>query len=210
MASIWTDKKTGLRRILFDLGEERKSIRMGRLPLKKVNEIKGHIEHLANEFATGKAVPLPTAEWLEAQAASKDKSDKKTCRALVKLRLASAAPTAAEAKAVESPTVAEFIDSYIAHRRGLKSTTVAHLKRARDKIVSSFGEGKLLADVTVGDSKRFRETLAETQAPNTVRRICGRAKQFFQAAVDDGRITISPFAKMKDTAVKANKSRDHE
>jgi hypothetical protein len=38
----------------------------------------------------------------------------------------------------------------------------------------------------------------------------GRAKQFFQAAVDDGRITISPFAKMKDTAVKANKSRDHE
>jgi integrase len=72
------------------------------------------------------------------------------------------------------------------------------------------GGNRLLTSITVGDANRFRESLAETMAPNTVRRICGRAKQFFKAAVDDDLIAKSPFRAMKDTNVRANKSRDHE
>ena len=46
-------------------------------------------------------------------------------------------------------------------------------------------------------------------ADNTVRRVCGRAKQFFRAAERKRLILDSPFADMKGTNVRANKSREY-
>ena len=44
---------------------------------------------------------------------------------------------------------------------------------------------------------------------NTVRRYCGRAKQFFRYAVRKRLITESPFADMAETSVRANRNREH-
>ena len=42
-----------------------------------------------------------------------------------------------------------------------------------------------------------------------MRRVCGRAKQFFRAALRKKLIAESPFADMKGTSVTANRSRDY-
>ena len=45
-------------------------------------------------------------------------------------------------------------------------------------------------------------------ADNTVRRICGRAKQFFRAAVRKQLITESPFADMQKVTIRENRERE--
>jgi integrase len=159
---------------------------------------------LVNAKLSRSAYPRATAEWLGG-------IDYKLRSRLVELDLAEPlAVPPPEAPKTAPRTLAAYIDSYIASRKNLKPNTIAHLKRCRGNIVKIMGGNRLLTSITVGDANRFRETLAETMAPNTVRRICGRAKQFFKAAVDDELIDKSPFRAMKDTNVRANKSRDHE
>jgi integrase len=210
VASISTNRTTGNRDVVFQIvvgGKKlRRRLRLGKTPLKDVNTIKSHVAHLANERNSNgrKPAPLATVEWLDA-------AEPEFRARLVELSLVDA-PAGGIVDAVPAAplTLAAFIDGYIAGRKKLKPSTVAHLKRCRNNIVSILGDDKLLSAVTVGDAKRFREKLAESMAVNTVRRICARAKQFFQAAIDDAIIETSPFAKMKDTTVKANKARDHE
>ena len=60
-------------------------------------------------------------------------------------------------------------------------------------------------NITEGDADEFRLHLAETMGGNTVHRTCGRAKQFFRAAVRKRLIDQSPFGDMRDTGVKANR-----
>jgi integrase len=66
--------------------------------------------------------------------------------------------------------------------------------------VRFFGADKPLRDVTEADAEEFyRWQLAEGQAPNTVRRTCGRAKQFFRYAVRKRLLASNPFADLKTT-----------
>ncbi len=44
---------------------------------------------------------------------------------------------------------------------------------------------------------------------NSIRRHCGRAKQFFRAALRKRLIAENPFADMRDTSVRANRERDY-
>ena len=122
-------------------------------------------------------------------------------------------------------TLAAFIDDYIAGRGNSKPTTLVNLKGARKYLVNYFGADRPLDSITPGDADEFRGWLAAAQAgirqktgeqtgekrlhDNTVRRICGRAKQFFRAAQRKRLIAESPFADMKGTSVKANRSRDY-
>ena len=108
-----------------------------------------------------------------------------------------------------SSTLAAFLDRYIEGRTDVKPNTRAHLKRARNNLVDYFGAEKPLSEITPGDTDEFRVRLLQTLADNTVRRVCGRAKQFFRAAVRKRLIAESPFADMKGTGVRANKSREH-
>src|SRR5262249_26304806 len=47
------------------------------------------------------------------------------------------------------------------------------------------------------------------QAANTVRRLCGRARQLFKAAKKKRLIAENPFEDMADTSVKSNLDRDY-
>jgi integrase len=76
-------------------------------------------------------------------------------------------------------------------------------------MVAYFGENKPLADITEGDADEFRLSLRKRLAENTTRRICGRARQFFHAAIKRRLITANPFGSMKGISVMANKSREH-
>jgi hypothetical protein len=57
MASVSTDKVTGLQRIIFyDLAGKRKSIRLGRLPQTTAETIQGYIEDILKAQLAGESV----------------------------------------------------------------------------------------------------------------------------------------------------------
>ena len=80
----------------------------------------------------------------------------------------------------------------------------------KGRLVEFFGEDKLLTEITPADADDWRRWLQSKVGDNTTRRACGRAKQFFHAAVRRRLIgrDDNPFADMKDTTVRANRSRD--
>jgi hypothetical protein len=58
------------------------------------------------------------------------------------------------------------------------------------------------------DADELRRYVNEITGENTANRTCGRAKQFFRAAVRKKLIPDSPFGDMKGVDVKPNRSRD--
>ena len=77
----------------------------------------------------------------------------------------------------------------------------------RRNLLDQLGADRLLVSVTPGDADEFRVDLLGKLGENTVRRNCGRAKQFFPAAIRKKLITENPFADMKGCAVKATTDR---
>jgi len=109
----------------------------------------------------------------------------------------------------EAATLGPFLTSYIKGRTDVKPLTIRHLNDARRNLIAYFGEEKPLADITPGDADDFRRNLLQRLGDNTVRRQCGRAKQFFRAAVRKRLICENPFGDMKGCGVQANRSRDY-
>ncbi len=193
MASIGKDPG-GRKRILFVAPDgRRKTIRLGKLSIRAAEGVKYRVEHLLSSKIAGHAVEADTAQWV-----------------------ASLEPTLAEKLAAagliprpEIATLGEFINSYINGRNDAKSGTIDHLRRVRTDLVNFFGADKPMGEVTVGDADNFRRDLiGRGLASNTVRRRCGRAKQFWNVAIDHELITRNPFVKQKVT-VGANRERDY-
>ena len=114
-----------------------------------------------------------------------------------------------ERAAREATTLGLFLDSYLSSRTDIKPSTRELLARVRDHLANYFGAGKLLAAISPGDADEFRLHLQKSIGENTVRRMCGRSKQFFRAAVRKRLIEQNPFGDMRDTAVQANRSREY-
>ncbi len=193
MASISTGK-TGLRRIVFsEVNGKRKIVYLGKTTKKAAEKIK--IEALVTALIAGVSVDSEIAEWL----GSRDDV------LYGKLTAAGFAPERAKPDAA---LLDKFIDAYISSRTDVKPNTKDHLLRTKRDLVKFYGAGKPLNEITPGSADEFRRHLATKMADNTVRRICGRAKQFFRAAVRKRLIAACPFGDMKDTCVRANKSRE--
>lgn len=91
----------------------------------------------------------------------------------------------------------------------MKQSTRDHLNRAKSDLIDCCGSETPLAAFTVADGERFTVWLTNKGlSNNTVRRRCGRAKQFFANAVDREILARNPFAGVKST-VQANKARYH-
>jgi integrase len=193
-------KKTGRRgttwRIDFFLPDDpkRKQIRLGKMSEKQAESIKTKVELLIAAKVTGTAPDLDVSQWVA-------KRDNEFHAKLVEHGLVTPRTK------VEITTLRAFLDDYIAGRTDIKASTLTHLGRARQSLIDYFGAEKPLHEITPGDADDFRRQLKG--ADNTVRRICGRAKQFFRAAARKRLITESPFADMKATSVKANRARDY-
>jgi hypothetical protein len=208
MASLSTDPK-GNRTIQFIAADgKRRSIRLGKLPLKAVREIKAKIESLNASVVSGSGWDRETAEWVGRREAVL--YDKLASVGLVPKR---AAP--------EAQTLGPFLVSYLEKRSDIKPRTRINLEQVRRNLVGYFGLNKSLADVTEADADDWRSWLANTElkdgetiikhklGPNTVRRQCGRARQLFRAAVKRRIITSNPFGEMKDLTVLANRERSY-
>lgn len=194
MASIARDKN-GTRRILFVAPDgKRPTIRLGKVSQRAAEAVKFRVEQLLAAKLTGHAVEADTARWiadLEPMMA-----DKLTRVGLI---------PKPEAKA--SATLQQFIDEYISARCDIKPRTVVRLEQAGRKLVECFGADRRLQDLMTGDADKFRLWLVgQGLADNTVRRLCGRAKQFFKAALRRKLVSENPFADLV-SAVRGNPSR---
>lgn len=197
MASISTDKK-GFRRILF-VGPDgkRKPIRLGHVSMKTARTIKAYVEDLA-DAAFGRHAPDPaTSAWvgdLESKLHSK----------LAAVGLVSPRETKSEPEAV---TLGSFLKQYITSRSDIKPSTRCNLEQVKRNLLEFFKADRPLNTITPGDADEFRLFLLKRLAENTARRNCGRAKQFFRAAVRKKLIHENPFADMKGCGVRENRSR---
>ena len=167
MASISTDS-SGNRRILFMVGRNnRKVIRLGKVPMRIADEIKRRIELLATAAETGVSVDRETAEWVSKRADLYDK-------------LAAVGLVVARARQ-EQATLAAWVDSYMAMRGDVKAGTTGMYDQTRQHLVEYFGAAKPIADITALDADSWRIWLAQTKglADSTVKRRLRRGQTVF-------------------------------
>jgi integrase len=184
----------------------RKTIRIGKANQAEAEEFGRHVNRLNNSLILNRPVDRPTVVWI---------SELSEC---MRGKLVRAGLVAAPESITYATTLAAFLDAYAAARTDVKPQTREHFVRVRNHLVRYFGAEKPLIDITPGDADDWRRWLARREDPekrgagladNTVRRECGRAKQFFRAAERKRLIPTNPFADMRDTNVRANKDREH-
>jgi len=196
MASI-IDDPAGKRRVSFVGPQGRKTIYLGKRSRKAADAIKARIEVILAANEQGQALDLETAAWL---ARLPDAFHQKlAAKGLVLPR--------DRRPATEARTLGTFIDQYIAGRTDVKPGTRTNLRQTRRQLFGFFGADKPLGDVTPGDADQYRQDLLSRLGENTARRHCGRAKQFFRAALRKRLIAENPFGDMKACSVRANPSR---
>lgn len=191
MASI-TSEENGRRTIQFKIGgQKRKSIRLGKMTIKDAETFKLRVEYLITAKIAGHAIDTDSSRWL----AKLDQSlhDKLADVELVPRR--------------NNIKLKPFLDQYIAGRKDLKPSTMMHIRQSAGKLVECYGADRDLKSIGPTDAEQFRTMLLdEGMAENTTRRHCGRAKQFWNAAIRKDFVAKNPFVDIVSN-VKGNPSR---
>jgi integrase len=194
MASI-IDDPNGRKRIQFVACDgSRKTIRLGKCNDRAAESVRLRVEELASATINGHALSRETSMWLTGIG---DKLHARLARVELVQSRAGAGGT----------RLGAFTDAYIAGRVDTKPRTIINLKQARKAMVEYFGADKPMTKITPGDADAFRVSLVgKGLAENTIRRICGRARQFFRAAIRRDLLHRNPFDGMK-CSVGANPER---
>ena len=190
MASVNKDSKGW--RVEFTIpGQKRRPLRLGKkINEKATQEIGRHIERIVESKKTGLPLAGETEKWLHGV-------PNHLRQRLVSLGLI------VDAGRRMSRSLGGFLDEYVEGRTDAKPGTIDNIKVARRWLEKYFGMDRDMATITLGEADAYRRWLVATgkQAENTVRRLCGRAKQFFRAAIRQRLITENPFADMKHLIV---------
>lgn len=202
MASIY-EKTNGCWLVQFKIGgSPRRGIGLGKVNQRTAETVQGHVERLIEAQVAGTVLPHETAVWVR-------KCGSAMRAKLAKLGLIQPEPTAAHN--VELERLGPFLEHYLRMKCNLKPGTLLNLRQCQRELLVYFGADRRLDRIQDGDADEFRLHLVTRRDPvfaeNTARRLCGRAKQFFRAAVRKGVIQASPFADMKSCAVRAVKER---
>lgn len=193
MASL-SREVNGRRTIQFiGVDQKRRSIRLGKVSQRSAETIRIHVERLVERSLTRCALARETADWLlELEMPLYDK--------LVSVGLA---------EPRESALLEPFLDSYIAKRIDVKSSTATVYGHTRRCLIEHFGSGKPIDAITEGDADEWRLYLVgQKLAKATIAKRCSIAKQFFRAALRKQLIATNPFAHLKG-AVRGNPERQY-
>ena len=194
MASVARDKN-GTRRILFVAPDgRRKTIRLGKVSQRAAEGVKYRVEQLLECLILKRPMETDLAGWVTDLAPPLAK----------KLARVGLIP---KPDAQSGGALGAFLEQYIVGRTDIKPRTRINLDQARRHLVRFFGVNRNIATITPGEADDFRLDLLARLSENTARRHCGRAKQFFRAALRKRLIRENPFADMKGCGVKANVSR---
>jgi integrase len=183
MASISHDEKTGRRVIQFTGSNgKRQSFRLGKCTARQAETAKIHVENLLACLNTGSSPNPATADWV----ADLPELLRKRAERVGLIGQREHKPT---------PTLGEWLRSYIEGRGDVKEATATVYGHTRRNLLEYFGETKRLGDITPGDVDAFRIHLNtnEELADNTIRRRLGIAKQFVRAAIRKKLLVDNPF-----------------
>ncbi len=188
----------GKRRLQFFDGDGiRKTVYLGRAPLKIAETVRSRVEAILEARAHGVSLQPETAAWVA------ELPD----RLAGKLADVGLIPARGRKGAA---TLGAFLSQYIKSRVDAKRSTVITLQQVRADLVEHFGEARAVSTITPGDADGWRLFLiGKGLADNTVRRRTSRAKHFFRQAVRHRLVRENPFEEIRGTAVRANRARDH-
>jgi integrase len=183
VASISTDPK-GNRTIQFvGTDKKRRSIRVGKTPMKATQAIATKVESIISHQITRQPLEAEVARWIASL------NDVMTDK-LVKVGLID------KKRPAESATVGDFLDGYLKRRADeVKSGTFVFYGHTVRNLKTVFGEAKPLSEIHPGDADDFRRHLQQVEklSPATVVRRCTLARTFFKDAVRRRLITANPF-----------------
>ena len=159
----------------------------------KAEQVGRHIDELVQAKGSGQPMDRQTSLWL---ADIGQKLNDKLSRAGLNEQRASS-------------NLGDFIVDYIKQRSDVEPGTRTSYDQVRLNLVAFFGYDKPLRSITANDAAAFRAWLEtdEGQAENSLRRRCGRARQFFTAAIKAKLIDENPFDGMPVT-VGGNKEKE--
>ena len=203
MASI-INRPNRHRWVQFYDGEgKRQTIRLGQVTKKNAEEVCRRVEALIAAKTSGDSLDASTAGWVR-------NLEGKIRDRLAKLDLV-------EPK-LRKIALGDFLDDYIEGRSDVGSGTLETYDKARRNLVGYFGRDRTIDTITKSDATKWRVYVATksnareknrtTLADSTVRRRTGKAKQFFDAAIEAGYIETNPFSHLPST-VHANEARQH-
>ena len=184
MASVEKDGQ-GHRIRFIDHEGNRKAIRLGGMNKSNSEKIARHVEELVAWRKSGLSLDTQTAGWLSK--IGQELHDKLSNSGLIDKRASS--------------LLGEFVAGYIKGLPNVQPGTVMNLETCERNLVDYFGADRPMRSITTADAKAFRQWLEEheKQAENTLRRRCGRARQFFKAAIKAKLIDENPFEGMSVT-----------
>ena len=187
MASVSNDKGSSKRIQFFDGSGKRRALRLGKITKRQAEYIARRVEQLVGEKFSGHVRDDETSRWLNS-------IDDSLYDKLAKIGLV--AP-----RQSQDLELGKYLDDYIAGRTDVKPRTAINYEQAARNLTDYFGRDRKLSCITPGECDQWRVWLLERLAENTARRHCGRAKQFFRAALRRKLINENPFADMKNCGV---------
>jgi len=196
MASISRDPN-GRKRILFVAGDgSRKTIRLGKCPVKMAEAFRLRVESLIAAKKQNTSLDGETAEWVGGL--EDEFHAKLTGIGLVTPR----APTV-------RATLGAFLDGYLGNRTDLKPNSRLVYGHTRRTLLEFFGLDKPLSEITEDDAAAWRAFLCEQGlSESTVNKRSGNAKVFFRVAVKRKLIASNPFIELESKSI-ANKARQY-
>jgi integrase len=168
---------------------KRKSIRVGKVSQRTVEEIRLRVEYLNAANGAGCPVDDVTAQWVG-----------KICDALHKklAKVGLVAPREPRAPQPTCPALGSFLSTYIDSRTHYKPNTTSTIDQARRLLVEHFGEDVPLDSITAADAEDWRNALrSQDYKPATIATHIKRARQMFAYAVSAEMLTRNPFVGLK-------------
>jgi len=141
-----------------------------------------HIRRILSAKATNGDIPQDTGIWINGL--DETLADRMAVAGLIEDRGAQ--------------QLGEFLDTYLKTRTSSKPNTLRNLEVGKRALIAFLGESKSIRKVTPAEADAFRQAMiAKGLGENSVRRRCGMARQFFNAAIRQRIIRENPFRDIK-------------
>jgi integrase len=194
MASASKEKNGRWRVQFFPPGcRKRQTLRLGKVPQRVAEEVCRHIERIIASREAGLPLEEQSENWVA-------RLPGPLRQRLIDLQVI------CDTGRKQRGTLGGFVADYIAARTDIETSTRESLRGAGRWLEAYFGADRDMDSITPGEADAYRAWLRSEgkQAENTARRLCGRAKQFFRAALRQRLIRENPFADMKKLIVGAS------
>jgi len=176
---------------------KRNRVRLGIVTYDAAQQAALRIEKLVAAKSLNQSIDAETIVWLKGIAAD------------IHERLARFGLCEARQPVATAPTLARWMETLLEQRQhSLKPASLNRLRQTGDRLCAHFGSERDISTITAADTAAWRASMsAEGLSEATIRLHCRNAKSIFNQAIDQEHITKNPCAKLKSSAIAANRDR---